>query len=235
MASRAVRELDDEGSERTCAVTRLHRPPEAMIRFVLDPAGNVTPDIRRKLPGRGVWVTATAVNVAKAAGKGIFTRAFRSPATVPPELVEMVDKSLERDVLQAISMSNKAGLVAPGMFQVEKAVADGKLAAIFHATDSSKDGHRKIAQLVRRTEQEGASVRFFKILSSEQMGLALGRPSVVHAALRRGPATDALLARAQRLEIFRGLAAVPPALDSGIPGDESIAPEIGQGPGIENE
>ena len=30
-----------------------------MIRFVVGPAGEAVPDVKRKLPGRGLWVTAT--------------------------------------------------------------------------------------------------------------------------------------------------------------------------------
>ena len=35
-----------------------------LLRFVLDPDGRVTPDLRNRLPGRGVWVSANAATVA---------------------------------------------------------------------------------------------------------------------------------------------------------------------------
>ena len=47
-------------AERTCVVTRTVRPVEEMIRFVVGPEGAVVPDLKRKLPGRGVWVSARA-------------------------------------------------------------------------------------------------------------------------------------------------------------------------------
>ena len=47
------------GAERFCVVTRAVRPIERMIRFVIAPNGEAVPDIKRNLPGRGVWVTAT--------------------------------------------------------------------------------------------------------------------------------------------------------------------------------
>ena len=56
----SVAEDEERGPIRTCIVTRVERPPEEMIRFVLAPHGTVTPDLKRKLPGRGVWITAKA-------------------------------------------------------------------------------------------------------------------------------------------------------------------------------
>ena len=59
------RERSDEGgSERTCVVSGEKGPPEAMLRFVLSGAGEVVPDLRRKLPGRGE--VSAAVRALKA-------------------------------------------------------------------------------------------------------------------------------------------------------------------------
>ena len=44
------------GPLRLCAVSRVHKPPEELIRFVLGPDGTIVPDLARRLPGRGVWV-----------------------------------------------------------------------------------------------------------------------------------------------------------------------------------
>ena len=57
---------DEHGPERTCIVTRRRASPDAMLRFVLGPDAVVVPDIRRRLPGRGVWVTASEATVAEA-------------------------------------------------------------------------------------------------------------------------------------------------------------------------
>ena len=45
-------------TERRCIVTREVLYPDQLIRFVAGPDGEVVPDLKRKLPGRGVWVTA---------------------------------------------------------------------------------------------------------------------------------------------------------------------------------
>ncbi len=71
---------EERGPIRTCIVTRAERPPEEMIRFVLAPDGSVTPDLKRRLPGRGVWVTGSAEIVAQAAKRRAFDRGFKGKA-----------------------------------------------------------------------------------------------------------------------------------------------------------
>ena len=39
---------------RRCIVTRQALEKPAMIRFVIDPEGRVTPDLKERLPGRGL-------------------------------------------------------------------------------------------------------------------------------------------------------------------------------------
>ena len=52
-------EAADSGPLRLCAVSRVQKPPEELIRFVAGPDGKIVPDLARRLPGRGVWVDAT--------------------------------------------------------------------------------------------------------------------------------------------------------------------------------
>ncbi len=50
-------EADESG--RSCAVTRARRRKDELIRFVLGPDGTVVPDLKERLPGRGLWLTAS--------------------------------------------------------------------------------------------------------------------------------------------------------------------------------
>ena len=43
----------------SASLTRAVKPVDELIRFVVAPDGAVVPDLKRRLPGRGVWVTAT--------------------------------------------------------------------------------------------------------------------------------------------------------------------------------
>ncbi len=42
------------GTERLCIATRVVRPIEDLIRFVIAPDGEAVPDLKHNLPGRGV-------------------------------------------------------------------------------------------------------------------------------------------------------------------------------------
>ncbi len=200
---------DDKGPTRTCIVTRRERSPDEMIRFVLAPDGTATPDLRRKLPGRGVWVTATAANVAEAVKKRAFERGFKGKARAPDGLVALIDRLLEAECLQGLSLANKAGLVVTGYAKVEAAIAAGDILAALHASDGGADGKRKIGQALKR--RFGATPPpELETFDSGQLDLALGRANVIHAALRPGPASAALLARVERLQAYRSDAAHSP-------------------------
>ena len=141
---------DEGGSERTCIATGVKGPPDAMLRFALGPEGEVVPDIRRKLPGRGVWTSLSADAVGRAVSKGAFARAFRAKVAATADLARDVDMLLERDALQSLSMANKAGLVVAGAFKVDAAIADGGIAVLIQASD----GSRRRARQTRTGAQE---------------------------------------------------------------------------------
>jgi uncharacterized protein len=195
---------DAAGSERTCIVTGTKDAPEAMLRFALAPDGSVVPDIRRKLPGRGVWTLLSFQAVSRAAAKQAFSRAFRAKAAAPASLAEMVDALLERDALQSLSIANKAGLVVAGAFKVDSAIEAGGVAALIQASDGAADGAAKRAQAVRaKLGPEADDVTRVDLFASRQLDLALGRANVIHAALKHGAASSAFLARVDRLRRYR--------------------------------
>ena len=186
--------------ERTCVVTRRALPPEALIRFVVGPDGVLTPDLRRKLPGRGVWAGADAATVREAVKRKAFQRSLKTEVTVPAELPETVDALMERDALQFLSLANKAGLVTAGFSKVESLAGSGRIAAVIAASDGAEDGRRKVAQAVHRG---GATVPCVDIFAAADLELALGRPHVIHAALAPGPAAEGFLSRWRRLVRYR--------------------------------
>jgi len=198
-------DLDESGSQRTCIVTRRKGSPDELLRFVAAPDGAVVPDLKRKLPGRGVWVSADAKLVAEAVKKGLFARALRGKAQASAALADEVALLLERDALQAFSLANKAGAVVTGFAKVEKLIADQEVAGLVHARDAGADGVRKMGQALHRAfGAAGADVPQLRLFASDQLDLALGRSNVVHAAVKTGPAAGAFLMRALRLSRYRG-------------------------------
>ena len=50
----------ETGPLRRCIVTRERLPKERMIRFVVGPDRQIVPDLAARLPGRGIWLSASA-------------------------------------------------------------------------------------------------------------------------------------------------------------------------------
>ncbi|MGL4241149.1 MAG: RNA-binding protein [Beijerinckiaceae bacterium] len=196
-------EDDEKGPMRTCVATRTVRPVGELLRFVVGPDGVLTPDIKGKLPGRGVWVTCSRPVLDDAIGGKAFARSLKQPVETPPDLVDMVDRLLSADARQFLSIANKAGLVIAGFAKVEAALAGGKVRAVVSASDASEDGRRKLRQAARRHAGTRQPPPVATVLAGREMDLALGRENAIHAALLAGAASDAFLARCARLEQFR--------------------------------
>ena len=208
-------DMDDTGprdargaTTRTCIVTRAVKPVDELIRFVTAPDGAVVADLKRRLPGRGVWVTATRAAVDEAVKRKAFGRGLKREARAAPELGGEVEWLLERATLDALGIAHKAGRVATGFARTESEVSGGPVAAILQARDASPDGVRKIAAAAarRQTGTNADPIPVVTAFTTAQLDLALGRSNVVHAALLAGPASNGFLARCQSLERFRTIA-----------------------------
>jgi len=198
----------DRAKERLCALTREARPADTLIRFVLDPDNAVAPDIKGKLPGRGLWITATRTAVDEAIKRKVFARGFKREASVAADLGETVDALLVRAALDALAIAGKAGQVVSGFAKVEASLGRGEPVALVHAREAAEDGRRKLDAVLRREQEKKAhkspgDVTVIAIFSGNQLDLALGRLNVIHAALLAGPVSDTFVARTKRLERFR--------------------------------
>jgi uncharacterized protein len=194
------------GSERLCIVTREVKPVTDLIRFVTGPDQEVVPDLKRRLPGRGVWVTATRAAVAEAVKRRAFGRGFKAEVRVSPDLPDAVERLLEQSVLDALSMVRKAGRTAVGFAQVERALGREAVAALVHAADAGHEGVRKLAAAARsRLGENTVELLVVDRFTGAQLDLAFGRANVVHAALLAGSASDGFLARYRNLERFRAI------------------------------
>lgn len=189
---------------RLCVATRIVRPVAELIRFVAGPDGVVVPDLRRRLPGRGVWVTASHGAVAEAVRRHAFSRSLRSDAKAPADLPVTVDRLLEQSALNALSMTYKAGLAIFGFVRVETALPEGRVVALIRARDAGREGGRKLAALATgRAGRPPGAMNIVEAFTSAQLDLAFGRLNVVHAALLAGRASETFLARWRLLESFR--------------------------------
>jgi predicted RNA-binding protein YlxR (DUF448 family) len=201
---------DRSATMRMCAVTRQVRPIDELIRFVVSPQSEVIPDLKRKLPGRGLWVSASHQTVAEAIRRHQFGKGFKRDVRVAPTLVADTEALLVRSAIEALAITAKAGQVISGFSKVEAALEQRQVRtsvkALIHASDGAADGIRKLDAIVRQNAANGDESREFPVvtaLTSEQLDLALGRSNVIHAALLAGPASQTFLSRSHILVQYR--------------------------------
>jgi predicted RNA-binding protein YlxR (DUF448 family) len=191
-------------TQRTCALTRRVLPVDRLLRFVVSPAGDVVADVKRKLPGRGMWISATQAALAEAVAHKVFARTFRRDVRVDADLVAKTERLLARSALDALAIAAKSNKVVAGFTKVEAALKCAGAVALIHASDGSADGMRKLsAVLYRETAGKPGGIAIVEEFSGAQLDLALGHPNVVHAALLAGPVSGTVLVRAMRLQRFR--------------------------------
>jgi uncharacterized protein len=196
------------GTERMCALTRQVRPVDELIRFVLAPSGDVTPDLKRKLPGRGLWISASKAVLADAVKRGTFAKGFKREVRVSPGFADDTERLMLAGAVEALAITAKARQVVSGFAKVEKALKRGEATALIHASDGAADGIRKLDGLIGRealTLSDGIQADFPVItaLTSAELDLALTRANVIHAALLAGPAGKTFLSRCHALARFR--------------------------------
>jgi predicted RNA-binding protein YlxR (DUF448 family) len=201
---------DKSATVRMCAVTRAVRPIGELIRFVVSPQGEVIADLKRKLPGRGLWVSASRQAVAEAVRRNQFSKGFKRDVRATATLAADTEALMVRGVIEALAMAAKGGQVVSGFSKVEGALQQGKgqnpVSALIHASDGAADGIRKLDAILRQNAGNRDESREFPVvttLTSEQLDLALGRSNVIHAAVLAGPASKTFLSRSQILVRYR--------------------------------
>ncbi|HRD27342.1 MAG TPA: RNA-binding protein [Caulobacter sp.] len=175
---------------------------ERLIRFVAGPDGVVTPDLARKLPGRGLWVAADRTSLETAVKKGLFSRAARTRLTAPAALPDLVEALLLRRLLDGLGLARRSGDLTSGFEKVMSSIRGGKAAWLIEASDGAADGRRKLLGAIHSSP---SPPRLFGLFSSEELGLALGGENVIHTAFLAGRASGRWTSDAQRLSGFRPL------------------------------
>ncbi len=197
-------EAADSGPLRLCAVSRVQKPPEELIRFVAGPDGKIVPDLARRLPGRGVWVDATREAVAEAVRRKAFAKSLKQNVSVPADLPDLVERLLQKRLAEAISLANKAGLLVAGFAKVEELIEAGQAVALIHAADAAADGVGKLDRKFKALRgPNDTPATIVRELAGAELSLAMGRPNVIHAAAAEGGASQRLIEEARRLGRYR--------------------------------
>ena len=185
----------DDGPERKCIATGEVQPKFGLIRFVAGPDGQVVPDIMGKLPGRGVYVAADRSALERAVSKKLFARALKKPVQVSDDLADEVERQLVRRVITLISLARKSGDAVAGYEKVKDWLTKEEAQVLIQAVDGSGRGKSKLS-----TPHYGSYIGW---LTADELGMAFGRQTVIHAALASGGLEQRVVEEAQRLHGMR--------------------------------
>ncbi len=183
-------------AERRCIVSGESAPQAGLVRFVVGPGDVIVPDLKGKLPGRGLWVSARRDVVETACARGAFSRAARRKVSVPDGLPALIEAQLVTGCLNLLGLARKAGDIVAGFEKVKGWLQGGAAAVLVTASDAAEDGRRKLRGLA-------AGLPDVDLFTSDQLSLALGRGNVIHAALRDGGLARRFLAEVDLLAGYR--------------------------------
>ena len=185
----------DGATERKCIVTGEVQPVHGLIRFVAGPEGQLVPDITGKLPGRGVYVASDRAALDKAVAKKLFARGLKTPVTVPEGLTDEVERQVLRRLVELISLARKSGEAVAGYEKVKSWLDKEEATVLIQAVDGSGRGKTKLS-----TPHFG---RYIGWMTADELGMAFGRQTVIHAALASGGLAPRVVEEAQRLRGLR--------------------------------
>lgn len=191
-----------KATRRRCLATGESREKADMVRFVVGPNDEVVPDLAERLPGRGLWMTASRDMVEKALEKRLFAKAAKARVEVAADLADRLEGLLRRRVYDVLGLAFSAGAVHQGFDQAEAWIGANraKLGAMVVARDASAGGRRKFLGLAYQTPVVDQ-------LSATELGGAIGRTDAVYMAVERGGLCARLLRETNRLA---GFVAPPP-------------------------
>ena len=200
----AAKRLEGEGAmdrERRDIVSGEIMPDSRLVRFVADPDGVMVPDVAAKLPGRGLWVAASKAAIATAVEKKLFARAARANVSAAPDLPARTEAALVARMSGDLGLARRSGAAVLGFDNVLRQLEGPKPPKVLiEAFDGAPDGKRKLYAAAHRLALDCVVI---ETLTSAELGLALGRENVIHAAVQPGGLADRLTLDAERLSGFR--------------------------------
>ena len=200
-AVKIVEEAEYDMRERRDIVSGEIMPENRIIRFAFAPDGSVVPDVAAKLPGRGAWVAATRAAITTAVEKKLFSRTAKANVTADSDLPARTEAALLARMVGDLGLARRSGRLVLGFDNVLRQLEGPKPPqALIEALDGSKDGKRKLYAAAHRLELDCAVI---ETLTSAELGLALGRENVIHAAVQPGGLANRLTLDAERLSGVR--------------------------------
>ena len=186
-----------------------------MIRFVVGPDRQIVPDLAARLPGRGIWLSASRDVLdfessqddrrrKDKQGDGshrhlvrAFARAARGSVTVPSDLSVLLQEALVRRIGEFLGLARRAGQTVAGYEKAREALRTGRYRLVLQASDGSG------AERARFLSGFGPELTVIDPLPGDVLGRVFGRDHVVHVAVAAGKLAESLVVEAGRLAGLR--------------------------------
>ena len=197
---------------RRCVVTRARLPKELMFRFVVSPGRDLIPDLAGKLPGRGIWLSAsrdviegprgTRVDAKGGGTKGrelvrAVSRAARGPVLVSPDLLVVLETALVRRIGDYLGLARRAGQAIAGFEKARDWMRSHPAGLVLQASDGSEAERARFRSAVPET------VPVLTPLTGAELGRVFGHENVVHVAVASGRLAGSIVMEAGRLAGLR--------------------------------
>ncbi|MBE6458673.1 MAG: RNA-binding protein [Alphaproteobacteria bacterium] len=180
---------------RKCIVTGNILEKDKLLRFCVGPDNEIIPDFKKKLSGKGVYVSNSKLLLAKAVETNVFAKALKKRVRPAVALTEMVENILRHNALGAVSLSRKAGNFVCGLDKVLEAIKKGKVAFVMEATDAGNDGHQRVMLVSKDMD-------VFQVFETEELEKALNRENTVHAAFLKSEMANMVKRELKKLSDF---------------------------------
>jgi predicted RNA-binding protein YlxR (DUF448 family) len=183
------------GTVRKCIASGATKEKRGLVRFVVGPDDTIFADILEKLPGKGIWVSCEQDALTMAIDKGLFSRAARKAVKVHDTLLSDIEHMISNRFVGLLSLARKSGHSVAGYEKVKDWLSKDVAEVLVQSSDGSERGKSKLS-----TPKDGS---FIGWLSSQELGAAFGRQTVIHCALASGGITKRVVHEAQRLKGLR--------------------------------
>jgi len=181
-------------AQRTCAGCRKTGARDTLLRLAIVASSqhDVVPDVKGKLPGRGVWVHPRAQCIEAAAKRGAIARSLKRAVSVDTEALRLAAMlQYEQRVDGLLLGARRARKLALGTDATREAIASRGA----HALVVAKDAAGRREDLERAAAQLGRSCVVFR--TKAELGRLFGREELsVLAILDSGIAREAARAAA---------------------------------------
>ena len=186
---------------RKCLATGESEDRDGLIRFVVDPFDQLTPDFSEKLPGKGMWVCSCSKIISLAIQRELFSKSARKKVLIPEKFISCIETGLVERAISRLGLARRAGRIVAGHAKVENSLRQGKVLIRIEAKDGATDGREKLNRIRPK-------VPILDSLSSKELAKAFDRGHIVHLAVSINNHSDKgleqqLMRNFGRLERFR--------------------------------